>query len=276
MDIDGRQGGRYRLLSRQFHIDDLKILAECVRSAKFISDSKSNEIIASLESLCSIYEADTLNAEVFLVNRVKTTQKGTLNIISTINAAMAKKLDGKPHTPQKISFKYLKYTINDVEYPTERRQGKLYKVSPYRLLLNDGNYYLLAFSDRYQDMRTYRLDRMKDVRQTGEPREGMDAFKAMDMETITQRVFGMMSGRRERVTLRFITPLLDTAVDRFGRKGVVYQKVDEDHFTVTADVDVSDQFFAWVTGFGRRVKIVAPESVVEKYKKHLDKVREMY
>ena len=125
-------------------------------------------------------------------------------------------------------------------------------------------------------MRTYRLDRMKDVRRSGEPREGEEVFKAMDMESFTQRVFGMMSGNRERVTLRFINKLLDVAVDRFGRKGVVYEKVDEKHFTVTADVDVSEQFFAWVTGFGRRVKIVAPESVVEKYKKHLDKVREMY
>ena len=80
MDIEGGQGGRYRLVSRQFHIDDLKILAECVRAAKFISDSKSKEIIESLETLCSIYEADELKADVFLVDRVKTTQKGTLNM----------------------------------------------------------------------------------------------------------------------------------------------------------------------------------------------------
>ena len=37
-----------------------------------------------------------------------------MNIISTINAAMAKKQDGKPHEPQKISFKYMKHTIDDV------------------------------------------------------------------------------------------------------------------------------------------------------------------
>lgn len=114
MDIEGGQGGRYRLMSSQFHIDDLKILAECVRAAKFISDSKSKEIIESLESLCSIYEADELRADVFLVDRVKTTQKGTLSILSTIHTAMARRLDGKPHEPQKISFKYLHYTIEDL------------------------------------------------------------------------------------------------------------------------------------------------------------------
>jgi len=70
--------------------------------------------------------------------------------------------------------------------------------------------------------------------------------------------------------------LLDAAVDRFGTKGVVYQRVDDAHFEVTVTVDVSAQFFAWLCGFGASVKIMAPESVVEKYKKHLDKVREMY
>ena len=37
MDIDGGQGGKYRLLSRQFEFEDLRLLAECVHATKFIS-----------------------------------------------------------------------------------------------------------------------------------------------------------------------------------------------------------------------------------------------
>lgn len=114
MDIDGGQGGRYRLLSRQFEFDDLRILAECVHAARFISASKAKELVSTIGELGSMYQAESLQHEVFLIDRVKSTQKGTLNIISTINAAMAKKQDGKPHEPQKISFKYMKHTIDDV------------------------------------------------------------------------------------------------------------------------------------------------------------------
>lgn len=32
MDIEGGQGGKYRLLSRQFEFDDLRLLAECVHA----------------------------------------------------------------------------------------------------------------------------------------------------------------------------------------------------------------------------------------------------
>ena len=111
MDIDGGQGGRYRLLSRQFEFDNLRILAECVHAARFISASKAKELVSTIGELGSMYQAESLQHEVFLIDRVKSTQKGTLNIISTINAAMAKKQDGKPREPQKISFKYMKHMI---------------------------------------------------------------------------------------------------------------------------------------------------------------------
>ena len=44
----------------------------------------------------------------------------------------------------------------------------------------------------------------------------------------------------------------------------------------TIDVDVSDQFFAWLCGFGRKAKIMSPGPVVEQFQEYLDKIREMY
>lgn len=277
MDIDGGQGGKYRLLSRQFEFDDLRLLAECVHAAKFISASKARELVETISEFCSIHQAEHLQEEVFLCDRVKTTQRGTMTIISKINAAMSKKLDGKPHTPQKISFKYLKHTLQDRAQQVERRKGAIYKVSPYKLLINEGNYYLLAFDDKAQDMRTYRIDRMKEVQLLGEPREGEEAFSAIDMETYTRRVFSMFGGDRKRVSIRFIMPLLDTAIERFGTgPDVFYRQDDERHFVVTADVETSNQFFAWVCGFGKRAKIISPPDVVGNMQKFLADISGMY
>ncbi len=277
MDIEGGQGGRYRLVSRQFQMDDLRILAECVRAAKFISNSKSSEIIASLESLCSMYEAEQLNSEIYLVNRVKTTQKGTLNILSTINTAMAKKVDGKPHEPQKISFKYLRYEIDGLHSSIDNRKANLRVVSPFHLILNDGYYYLLAFDDKYNDIRRFRIDRMKEVKLLDEPREGAEAFSQIDMADYTRRVFSMFDGKTYRVTLRFINPLLDTVIDRFGTSGdVMYQAVDNDHFSVNVEVDVSPPFFAWLCGFGNKVKIMQPPAVKKEFQEYLEKIMSLY
>ena len=92
-----------------------------------------------------------------------------------------------------------------------------YKVSPYKLIVNDGNYYLLAFEDKSQKIKTYRVDRMKNVSLTGESRVGEEAYKAMDMSRYLNSTFSMFNGNPEYVKLRFINPLLDTVIERFGR-----------------------------------------------------------
>ena len=270
MDIEGSTGGKYRLASCQFEQDDLRVLAECVHAARFISASKAKKLVSTIGELGSMYQAESLQHEVFLIDRVKSTQKGTLNIISTINAAMAKKQDGKPHEPQKISFKYMKHTIDDVNSMVEKYHGKLYKVSPFRLLINDGNYYLLAFDDKAQDMRTYRIDRMKDVRLLPEPQEGKEAFEAIDLQSYTQRVFSMFGGEKQLVAMQFENHLLDSVIDRFGTKNASYSKVDDERFSVSVEVELSNQFYSWLLQFGEKAKITHPKAVVNKMRKFLE------
>ncbi len=277
MDIEGGQGGKYRLLSRQFEFDDLRLLAECVHAAKFISASKAKELVKTISGFCSTYQAEELQREVFLCDRVKTTRNNILLTVGIIHAAMATKQDGKPHTPQKITFKYLKYTLQDKGTQVERRKGAVYKVSPYRLMINEGNYYLLAFDDKSQEIRTYRVDRMKNVTAINEPREGAKIFSELDVESYTRRVFSMFGGKQKRVSIRFINPLFDTAIERFGTgPDVFYRQEDEKHFVVSTDVEVSDQFFAWVCGFRKRATIISPPDVVEDVKRFLEDIAARY
>ena len=277
MDIVGGQGGKYRLLSRQFEFDDLRLLAECVHAAKFISAPKAKELIAKIGKFCSMYQREELEREVFLCDQVKTTRKDILFIIGIIQAAMSTRENGKPKPPQKISFKYLKYTIQDKNTQVERHRGATYKVSPYKLLINEGNYYLLAYDDKSQDMRTYRIDRMKEVIALDEPREGAEAFAAIDIETYTRRVFSMFGGEQKRVSSRFDSPLLDTAIERFGTAPDVFYRPDgERHFVVTADVEISDQFFSWICGFRKRAKIISPPDVVENMQQFLKDIAGRY
>ena len=84
-------------------------------------------------------------------------------------------------------------------------------------------------------------------------------------------------GKKKRcVTIHSLFTLLDTAVERFGTRDVQYSMIDDKHFTVNAEVEISDQFFGWLLGFGKRVKVLYPNDVVEDFKAYLDKVREMY
>lgn len=266
----------YYVRQRHYDLNDIRLLAECVYSSKFISQAQANRLSDVVFEFVSSHQAKKIKHNAVVVDRVKTTNKSVLNNISIINDAMSTVLDGQRHEPCKISFKYMKHTINDLKQDVERRKGDTYIVSPYQLIIDNGNYYLLAFSDYYKEMRTYRVDRMKGVSFCAEPREGEDIFKEIDMKTYTQRVFSMYGGKQERVAIRFTNNLLDTVIDRFGTQNAVYRKLDDWHFEVVTKVEISEQFFGWICGFGGRVKITSPDAVVKKFVAHLDKIRKKY
>lgn len=266
----------YYVRQRHYDLNDIRLLAECVYSSKFISQAQANRLSDVVFEFVSSHQAKKIKHNAVVVDRVKTTNKSVLNNISIINDAMSTVLDGQRHEPCKISFKYMKHTINDLKQDVERRKGDTYIVSPYQLIIDNGNYYLLAFSDYYKEMRTYRVDRMKGVSFCAEPREGENIFKEIDMKTYTQRVFSMYGGKQERVAIRFTNNLLDTVIDRFGTQNAVYRKLDDWHFEVVTKVEISEQFFGWICGFGGRVKITSPDAVVKKFVAHLDKIRKKY
>lgn len=261
---------------RQRHFDhnDIRLLAECVYAAKFVTEGQAKRLVDVVCDFVSERKAEKIKHNAFLVDRIKTGNRGVLNSISVINEAMSTKLDGVPHRPEKIRFKYLKYAIEDVSKQVERRSGADYVVSPYQLLINDGNYYLLAFDKK--KIKTYRVDRMKGVTRIGEPREGQEEFDKIDVRTYAQRVFSMYSGKKKRVLIRFINPLLDAAVERFGTADAQYSAVDDRHFTVSAEVEISDLFYGWLLSFGRRVRILYPVDVLEDFRAYIEKMRDMY
>lgn len=57
---------------------------------------------------------------------------------------------------------------------------------------------------------------------------------------------------------------------------MLYNIVDDRHFSITAPVEISDQFYGWVLGFGKKAKILKPQKVVDGFTEYLDKIRNMY
>lgn len=65
-------------------------------------------------------------------------------------------------------------------------------------------------------------------------------------------------------------------VERIELKDVFYMVDDDRHFVVSTNVEISDQFFAWICGFRKRAKIVSPPEVVESMKRFLNDVYGRY
>ena len=263
---DAPNGG-YLVTARPYKFTDLRLLAECVNSARFLSENQARILRRTISGLCSKEQAKLLNTDSTVVNRSKTANTSVMDSIQTINQAIR-------HGRQ-IRFKYLSYSFDNMRTQVERRSGKFYVVNPYKMLIDNGFFYLLTYNGTKTIV--YRIDRMKEVKELLTAREWEKEFKEnVDMDNYTKRVFSMFGGKRERVTIRFIDQRLDTVVDQFGIAGVKYEKVDDTHFSVTAKVEISDQFFGWILGFGKKAKILYPDAVLDQFRAYMDKIREMY
>ena len=245
-------GGSYSLASRDFELEEVKLLVDMVQSSNFITRRKTDELIRKLESLVSVHDARQLSRQVYVRNRVKAMNESVYLNVDKISEAIADDL--------RLRFQYFQY--NTKKEKQLRHGGRFHEVSPFALIWVDQNYYLLAYSAEAGAMRHYRVDRMTAIRHQTGPREGKELFAKTDMSTYTTKVFNMFTGEEKRVRLRFASRLVDPVVDRFGEAALLIPD-GEDAFTVTVDVVVSPQFYAWLAPFGRDAEILSPPEVRE-------------
>jgi len=240
----------YYIGQRDFELPELKLLVDSIQSSKFVTQRKTLSLIRKLEALTSVHEGQLLERQVFVRNRVKSMNESVYYNVDEISDAINRE--------RSIRFRYFEFTLGkERQY---RREGAFYRVSPFALLWDDENYYMLAWDNDEGLLKHFRVDKMTQIAPLEEPRQGREAFRAVDMSAYSQKVFGMFTGEEHRVRLRFARHLVGAVIDRFG-KDVMIVPDGEEHFTVTVEVAVSPQFFAWVFGFGAEAEILAPESV---------------
>lgn len=260
VQLKGKNGGYY-IGERDFELPELKLLVDSVQSSKFITQDKTYKLIKKIESLASIYDGQLLQRQVFVTNRVKSMNESIYYAVDVISDAITKN--------RKIRYQYFEYTVEKER--RLRHGGKFYEISPFSLIWDDENYYMLGWDSEAGKMKHYRVDKMQKVSLSDDEREGVEEFEKFDMSAYSKTVFGMFGGTEQKVKLRFSNRLVGVVLDRFGRETTIIPDGDE-HFTVTLSVVVSPQFFGWIFGFGSDVEILSPEEVRNEMKKQAEEI----
>ena len=167
-----------------------------------------------------------------------------------------------------IRFRYFNYNPKkEIEY---KRDGEFYYVSPWALIWNDENYYLVAYDSFDEKIKHFRVDKMNKMSLVEARREGLSEFKKINISEYSGRVFGMYAGRTERVKMEFDNSLSGVVIDKFG-KDVNIVKTGAKKFLVIENINVSKQFFGWIFGLGEGAKIIGPQSVVDEMNEEMMK-----
>ena len=267
MDIIQQRGanGGYYLAGREFELPELKLLVDSVQSSKFITQKKTMALIKKIESLASVYEAQLLHRQVYVKNRIKNMNESIYYNVDEIHNGIA--------TDCKICFKYFEYSISKERVC--KRGGAKYCVSPFALTWDDENYYMIGFDSEARIIKHFRVDKMMEISTLDEKRDGRESFETLDLASYSSTLFGMFTGKEERVELEFSNNLIGPVIDRFGEDTPIIP-TDGEHFRAYAEVAVSPQFFGWLCGFGNGVRVVAPQRVVSQMREHVAAIGSLY
>ena len=253
LDVQSRKGRSpgWFIGSREFELPELKLLMDAVQSSRFITQKKSDALIRKLEGLASIHQARQLQRQVYVSGRIKVMNESIYYNVDRLHGALS--------AQKAITFKYFDYDIS--RQKVFRRDGKRYTVSPYGLIWDNENYYLVAFDHVNQEMRHYRVDKMADIVVTNLPRSG-------------QEHFAMYSGKEMTVTLRGRQSMAGVVWDRFGQD-IILVPDGESHFRVTLSLVMSPQFLGWLFALDG-IELVAPQEAVDLYRQRLVSIQAAY
>ena len=240
----------YWIDERVFSTAELQLLTDAVQAAQFISKKRSNEILDKLAVFAEPGNPELLNRRLLIETRPKSTNDNILFVVNELQHAIA--------TKKKVNFQYVDYSPSKKK--VFRHNGQVYSVSPYSMLWNGANYYMLGWSDSHGKVVCFRVNRIEkvqvtDVRIVPKPR----GYREQDYYS---EIFSMYDGPECEVELLCTNDMMNIIIDRFGT-GVKTSVMDKDHFKVIAKVHISNVFYGWLCGLAGKVKLISPKSAVD-------------
>lgn len=244
-----------------FERGEIRAIIDTFSYSNYIVPSVAKNIIKKCKSMQNIYEnANLRNYKVFAKNS-KTENMEVIKNIEDISEAIQNK--------SKIEFEYWKYSI-DKKF--EFTLNKKYKVSPYAMIYNEQEFYLIAIKEGEEKFQFFRLDRIKKINEIGEKRDINKTEKEID--EFAKSTIEMFAGEIEEIEAICNNPLLNPVVDKFG-KNITIIKNDENTFRLILDTD-KNGFLYWALKNLREVEIIKPISLRNEIKEIIENAKKKY
>ncbi|MBR0484240.1 MAG: WYL domain-containing protein [Oscillospiraceae bacterium] len=248
----------YYLIKKGFTFNEIRFIVDSVSINKFLSDGQKQRLIKKFEGLCSAEEVHQLISQIAL-NSQASPSLNLLENLEKVHKIISQK--------RKINFEYGKYdTHKQIHYYSKRRD-----MIPCKVIYFNERFYLKCLEEASQNIRTYRIDRMKRI--TAGEQTAVKAFLS--------RPDGVVLDIFEPEEFTFITLkikrfLLDDMLEQFGRYASVLDSDSPETVLIRAKIGIGHGFYRWVMKYGSDMEIIAPEHVRAEFAEKLCAVAELY
>ncbi len=262
--ITSEKGRGTYLEQRTFEDAELRMLIDAVLSSRYITASHSKQLIDKLCGLSNKYFRSHVK-NVYSVNDWSKTDNFDLFYnIELIDEAI--------ELGKKIVFDYYKY-----RYDKTMKKTATHSVSPYQLILHNQRYYLMSYNERFEEIRYYRLDHIRNM-QIEEtpltPLRSVEGYKnGIDYRALSSAFPYMFTDKVERVEFLTDYKIIDQVIDWFGTD----VSIEKEGGMYKVSVRVSLQAMEyWAMQYLNAVEIISPPVLREKLKQNLKNAVEKY
>lgn len=248
----------YKLKSKGFTFNEIRFIVDSISINKFLSNYQKQRLIKKFEGLCSADKVHQLISRISLNGR-EISSMNLLENLDKVHRIISEKC--------KINFDYGKYdTTFKVQYYSKKRE-----MIPCKVIYFDDRFYLKCIDEETGNVRTYRIDRMKNIKAADKTKfkAALPKYDGVVLDMFEPEYF-------EYVTIRVKRFLLDDMLEQFGKYISVREDESPENVIIRVNVGISSGFYRWAMRYGENLEIVSPIEIREKFKEKIKKVSDIY
>ena len=257
----------YYMTDQLFEDYELKIIADAVSGAKFITYDDSKAVIDKLCELASPTGEEIIREHTFVDEKIKSKNKKVRYNIDKVITAIK---NGK-----RITFQY--FEIAPDGKMQLKRDGHQYEISPYYLCWDDDSYFLIGNSKSHDHLIHFYIEMMTNVEITKIParkREEIEELKErFSIGDYLRQSVNMYGGETVKLTLECSDKIAKNVRREFG-EDIITRPTAEGHFITEVRCAEGEGIIRWLMQFSAEdLKVIAPENIKAEI---FERAREIY
>ena len=259
---DGEMKTNYRYV-HDFDAGEIRMLINAVLFSHHLSERECKALIKKISILGGIDQRDRMQKHLFTLSLFSADRVANESMLATLDV-----LDEAIDKGRQVSFFYNYYGKDKKLHPKqENGEDKIYIVNPYRMVANNGRFYLRGNYDKYDNVTSFRIDKITGIMLLDTPAKSKKLVKGIDDGAKTEaELLYMQPGRAERIVFRVPDSenVISTVVDWLG-KSVRFGESDGGKITCTVKANPDAMRF-WAMQYSDYVEIIEPEFLREEMK----------
>lgn len=255
-----RNKGSY-LESRTFEDSELHMLIDGVLSSRYITAGQSKDLIRRISGLSSKYFKPHVDYIHSVEEWGKTDNQALFYNIEVIDLAIA--------ANHQVSYDYNKFGTDKKLHKSSHQE-----VSPYRMILHNQRYYLMAYCEYWGNMVFHRLDRITNIVETAEKRTPITKVPGYERGIKTKDLAAtkpyMYTDKPEHIEFLADAAIVDQIIDWFG-PGIRFMETGDEKVVRVCLTASPNAMEYWAMQYLNYVEVLEPESLRERIREQLQK-----